>query len=189
MGRSRARNKPLSLPHPRSNSSAQLGGSGRRGGAEAGGRRGRERRRTPACTHCSGCKAKAATPPDSQGHRLFLPFPAEKEPPRLNVYRGCASTSQTPTRRAQRPPRVGPGAAGRPRRGGCVEGEGPQRPPAAHAQCRAPARLPTVGTAKPRSPASAASPEPLATSTRRERRPEVTRRPAGLLPRRPPARG
>lgn len=124
MGRSRARNKPLSLPHPRSNSSAQLGGSGRRGGAEAGGRRGRERRRTPACTHCSGCKAKAATPPDSQGHRLFLPFPAEKEPPRLNVYRGCASTSQTPTRRAQRPPRVGPGAAGRPRRGGVWRGKG-----------------------------------------------------------------
>lgn len=73
--------------------------------------------------------------------------------------------------------------------GGGVEGEGPQRPPAAHAQCQAPARLPTVGTAKPRSPASAASPEPLATSTRRERRPEVTRRPEGLLPRRPPARG
>lgn len=68
-------------------------------------------------------------------------------------------------------------------------GKGPPRQTAAHAQCRAPARLPTVGTAKPRSPASAASPEPLATSTRRERRPEVTRRPAGLLPRRPPSRG
>ncbi|KAL6091587.1 hypothetical protein STEG23_001242 [Scotinomys teguina] len=40
-----------------------------------------------------------------------------------------------------------------------------------------PPGLPTVGTAKPRSPALAASPEPLATSTRRERRPEVARRP------------
>lgn len=77
--------------------------------------------------------------------------------------------SQTPNGIAQRPPRVGPGAAWQPQSRGL--GEGPPRRRAAHAQCRAPARLPTVGTAKPRSPALAASPEPLATSTRRELRP------------------
>lgn len=60
--------------------------------------------------------------PRQPGPPPFPPLPSGKGAPRLNVYRGCASTSQTPTRRAQRPPRVGPGAARRPRRGGCGGG-------------------------------------------------------------------
>lgn len=121
------------------------------------------RLRAPQRLETQGCHTPPtarATACSSQQKRSPLDRMATGTVPRI---------SQTPNRISQRPPRVGPRAAWQPQSRGL--GEGPPRRRAAHAQCRAPARLPTVGTAKPRSPALAASPEPLATSTRRELRP------------------
>ncbi|XP_050648933.1 uncharacterized protein LOC126956109 [Macaca thibetana thibetana] len=135
---------------------------------------GLEVRGTPAHGTAAAANPRLPHPPA----RLHLPLsPAERGPSPRNA--PPAVVLHTPKRNAREQARVGGGAGGQL----AAKGRGDLQP--AHAQIRVPARLPTVGTAMPRSLAAAASPGPAGTARGRELRPQVAPRPGSLFLGRP----